>query len=151
MLRRLLIVLLSLVLLVVAAVGGTLALLAFDADLIKGPSTRLISARLGREVTIAGPTAAAFGHRVVAASSSSSAPGVHTTSGLATSTHGVLASAMPIFAAAPNPRLLPASTTVVPSRPAARPVDPSVEPLSTTITPGRCRAADSRVSRKLSR
>src|SRR3954451_6308678 len=64
MARRILLVLLSLVVLVVLAAGGLLALLTFRPETFKGQAERYLSAQLGRPVTIDGPVALDLG-RVV--------------------------------------------------------------------------------------
>lgn len=64
-LKRLSLVLLSLAALLAAAVGGTLALLAWRPDVVKGPVERALKARLGLPLTIAGPLDLDLG-RVVA-------------------------------------------------------------------------------------
>src|SRR4051812_6439656 len=64
MARRILLVLLSLVVLVVLAAGGLLALIALRPETFKGQAERYLSAQLGRPVTIDGPVALDLG-RVV--------------------------------------------------------------------------------------
>src|SRR3954451_14760660 len=64
MARRILLVLLSLVVLVVLAAGGFLALIALRPETFKGQAESYLSAQLGRPVTIDGPVALDLG-RVV--------------------------------------------------------------------------------------
>src|SRR3954468_7118655 len=64
MARRILLVLLSLVVLVVLAAGGLLALIALRPETFKGQAERYLSAQLGRPVTIDGPVALDLGRPI---------------------------------------------------------------------------------------